>query len=92
MEFLQPIFFSYLCFLFIVVDLVCALCVFCVFVIITHCMMVSFLLGFLSMIVDFPYRSMSIMVVFHPKECQDLENSIPPQRLAAMPDQNSFSW
>ena len=64
MEFLQP-----------PVFLICVYCygfnvcfdVFCVTVIISPFMVISFLLGSLSMVVDFPFTFRSIMVVFHSK-------------------------
>ena len=48
---------SYLCFVFIVVDL---MCVFCVIVKAPPCMVVSFLLGSLSMFVNFSCISKSL--------------------------------
>ena len=61
---------------FIVVNFVYDLCVFMyVILIIPPCMAISFLLRFLSMVVDFSYTSMFIVVVFHLKWWHDLEKS-----------------
>ena len=85
-------YFSYLCFVFIIVDLMCNMYVFCVIVIIPPCMVVSFLLGSLSMVIDFPCRFRSIMVVFHPKAMIGSRKLKISTAACGIAERNSFNW